>query len=34
LVYGDYSIVNMYNRALTPSQVTSNFDAVKLRFGL
>jgi hypothetical protein len=34
LVYGDYSIVNIYNRALSPSQVTSNFDAVKLRFGL
>ena len=32
-VYGDYSIVNMYNRALSPSEVTTNFDAVKSRFG-
>jgi len=33
-VYGDYSIVNMYNRALSSSEVTINFDAVKSRFGL
>jgi hypothetical protein len=33
-VYGDYSIVNMYNRALSASEVTINFDAVKSRFGL
>jgi hypothetical protein len=32
-VYGDYSIVNMYNRALSASEVTINFDAVKSRFG-
>jgi hypothetical protein len=31
--YGDYSIVNMYNRALSASEVTINFDAVKSRFG-
>lgn len=34
LVYGDYSIVNLYNRALTISEVSSNFAAVKSRFGL
>jgi hypothetical protein len=33
-VYGDYSIVNMYNRALSPSEVATNFNAVKARFGL
>ena len=33
-VYGDYSIVNMYNRALTTAEVGTNFDAFKLRFGL
>ena len=33
-VFGDYSIVNMYNRPLTPSEVSSNFAAVKSRFGL
>ena len=33
-VYGDYSMVNMYNRALTSSEVTTNFNAVKSRFGL
>jgi|LauGreDrversion4_2_1035121.scaffolds.fasta_scaffold276435_2 hypothetical protein len=33
-VYGDYSIVNMYNRALSPSEVTTNYNAVKSRFGL
>ena len=33
-VYGDYSIVNMYNRALSPSEVTTNYNAVKTRFGL
>jgi hypothetical protein len=32
-VYGDYSTVNMYNRALSASEVTINFDAVKSRFG-
>ncbi len=33
-VYGDYSIINMYNRALTASEVTTNFNAIKSRFGL
>ena len=33
-VYGDYAIVNMYNRALAASEVTTNFNAVKSRFGL
>ena len=33
-VYGDYSAVNMYNRALTTAEVVTNFDAFKLRFGL
>jgi hypothetical protein len=33
-VYGDYSIVNMYNRALSPSEVNTNYNAVKTRFGL
>jgi hypothetical protein len=32
-VYGDYATVNMYSRALSPSEVTINFDAVKSRFG-
>jgi hypothetical protein len=31
---GDYSIVNMYNRALSPTEISTNFDAVKTRFGL
>lgn len=33
-VFGDYSIVNLYNRALTSSEVNTNFAAVKSRFGL
>jgi hypothetical protein len=33
-VYGDYSIINMYNRALTASEVTTNFNVIKSRFGL
>ena len=33
-VFGDYSIVNMYNRALNASEVTTNFNAVKTRVGL
>jgi len=33
-VYGDYSIVNMYNRDLSLSEITTNFNAVKSRFGL
>ena len=33
-VYGDYSAVNMYNRALTTAEVITNFNAFKLRFGL
>jgi hypothetical protein len=32
-VYGDYATVNMYNRDLSPTEVTTNFDAVKSRFG-
>ena len=32
--YGDYSIVNMYNKALSASEVTTNYNAVKSRFGL
>ena len=32
-VYGDYATVNMYSRALTASEVITNFDAVKSRFG-
>jgi len=31
--FGDYSIVNLYNRALTPTEISTNFDAVKVRFG-
>jgi hypothetical protein len=34
LVFGDYSMVNLYNRALSQSEITSNFNAVKSRFGL
>ena len=33
-VYGDYSSVNMYNRALSLSEITTNYNAFKLRFGL
>ena len=33
-VYGDYSMVNMYNRALSTSEITTNYNAFKLRFGL
>ena len=33
-VYGDYSIVNMYNRELSLSEITTNYNAVKTRFGL
>ena len=33
-VYGDYSIVNMYSRALSSSEVSTNYNAVKSRFGL
>jgi hypothetical protein len=33
-VFGDYSVVNMYNRALSPTEITTNYDAVKTRFGL
>lgn len=32
--YGDYAIVKLYNRDLSSSEVTTNFDAVKSRFGL
>jgi hypothetical protein len=34
LVFGDYSMVNLYNRALSPTEITSNFNVVKSRFGL
>lgn len=34
LVYGDYAIVNLYTRALSSSEVTTNFNAVRSRFGL
>jgi hypothetical protein len=30
---GDYSIVNMYNRALSPTEISTNYEAVKARFG-
>jgi hypothetical protein len=33
-VYGDYSAVNMYSRALTSAEVVTNYNASKLRFGL
>jgi hypothetical protein len=33
-VYGDYSVVNMYNRALSLSEISTNYNAFKLRFGL
>jgi uncharacterized protein (TIGR02145 family) len=33
-VYGDYSTVNMYSRALSDSEVITNYNAVKTRFGL
>lgn len=34
LVYGDYAIVNIYNKALSSTEVTTNFNSVKSRFGL
>jgi hypothetical protein len=33
-VYGDYSIVNMYSRDLSLAEITTNYNAVKTRFGL
>ena len=33
-VYGDYSTVNMYNRDLSLTEINTNFNAVKSRFGL
>ena len=33
-VYGDYSTVNMYNRDLSLSEINTNYNAVKSRFGL
>ena len=33
-VFGDYAIVKLYNRDLISSEVSTNFDAVKSRFGL
>ena len=33
-VYGDYSSVNMYNRDLSLTEIITNFEAVKSRFGL
>jgi hypothetical protein len=33
-VYGDYSMVNMYSRALTLSEILTNYNAFRLRFGL
>ncbi len=33
-VYGDYSTVNMYSRALSDLEVSTNFNALKSRFGL
>jgi len=33
-VYGDYSMVNMYSRALTLSEIETNYNAFRLRFGL
>ena len=33
-VYGDYSVVRLYNRDLSSSEVSANFDALKSRFGL
>lgn len=32
--FGDYAIVNLYSRAITGAEVTTNFNAVKSRFGL
>jgi hypothetical protein len=32
--YGDYAIVKLYNRDLSSSEVTTNYDAIKSRFGL
>lgn len=32
--YGDYAIVKLYNRDLSSSEVATNYDAVKSRFGL
>jgi len=32
--YGDYSVVRLYNRDLSSSEVTTNFNALKSRFGL
>jgi hypothetical protein len=32
--YGDYAIVKLYNRDLSSSEVTNNFDALKSRFSL
>lgn len=33
-VQGDYSLVNLYSRALSTSEITTNYNAFKLRFGL
>ena len=33
LVYGDYALVNRYNRALSLAEIGTNFNAVKSRFG-
>ena len=33
-VFGDYAIVKLYNRDLSSLEVSTNFDAVKSRFGL
>jgi hypothetical protein len=33
-VYGDYSMVNMYSKALTLSEIVTNYNAFRLRFGL
>jgi hypothetical protein len=32
--FGDYAIVKLYNRDLSSSEVTTNFNAVKSRFGI
>jgi hypothetical protein len=32
--YGDYAIVKLYNRDLSSSEVATNYNALKSRFGL
>jgi hypothetical protein len=33
-VYGDYGVVKMYNRAMTSTEVSANFNAIRATYGL